>query len=230
MKVEEAAWLDTLWNKLTEIDQVINGFDLSTLPNHLLSAADFADEISKVSVRHVHRLDQETSGVIIFAKSTEAARNLGFQFSDRQTEKTYIALVHGVITEQKMLIEAPLGEIVEEKPKKRVDTENGKVSSTILEVLDPSCDSYACRRALFGEVPDDIATTLVKLQPLTGRSHQLRVHMMHIGHPIVGDSLYSPYLDLLKLTGRMFLHAESIKITHPITNEEMIFTAGPLDY
>lgn len=86
MKVEEAAWQDTLWNKLTEIDKVINGFDLSTLPNHLLSAADYADEVSKVSVRHVHRLDQETSGVIIFAKSTDAARVLGFQFSDRQVQ------------------------------------------------------------------------------------------------------------------------------------------------
>lgn len=61
------------------------------------------------------------------------------------------------------------------------------------------------------------------------RSHQLRVHMMHIGHPIVGDSLYSPHLHLLKITGRMFLHAESITISHPITNEEMTFTAGSLD-
>lgn len=68
-----------------------------------------------------------------------------------------------------MLIEAPIAEIEEEKPKKRVDVENGKPSSSILEVLDPSSDSYASRRALFGEVPEDIPTTLVKLQPLTGR-------------------------------------------------------------
>lgn len=151
----------------------------------------------------VHRLDRGTSGVIITAKNTEAKRWLQGQFSKRNVKKTYLALVEGHLKEHEAIINLP----IERNPKKpqtfRVGA-NGKEAKT----------SY---------VVDTVYANndLVRLSPHTGRTHQLRVHMEYLGHPIVGDALYGTEN---KRLNRMFLHAHTLELTLP-NRERKIFTA-----
>ncbi|HKX72954.1 MAG TPA: RluA family pseudouridine synthase [Candidatus Saccharimonadales bacterium] len=150
----------------------------------------------------VHRLDRDTSGVIITAKTPEAKRWLQKQFSTRKVKKTYLALVKGHPKEPTALIQLP----IERNPKKpqmfRVGG-NGKPAETTYETLASYKD-----------------TTYVQLKPRTGRTHQLRVHMHYLGCPIVGDPVYgSPEPKL----GRMFLHAAELELTLP-SRERKVFT------
>jgi 23S rRNA pseudouridine1911/1915/1917 synthase len=151
----------------------------------------------------VHRLDRGTSGVIIAAKTPEAKRWLQKQFSQRKVKKTYLALVVGHLKQPAALLQLP----VERNPKKpqtfRVGG-NGKPAETTYETLQTFKH-----------------TTYLKLTPTTGRTHQLRVHMHYIGHPIVGDNVYGkdePHL------GRMFLHALTLELTLP-SRERKVFEA-----
>ena len=140
----------------------------------------------------VHRLDRATSGVMICAKTADASSWLQKQFSQRKVKKTYVAVVQGMLATSHALIDMP----IERNPKKpqtfRVGS-NGKTAQTEYKVLETS-DKYS----------------LVELKPTTGRTHQLRVHMHQLEHPIVGDSLYDG-----KLADRMYLHAKSLEITLP---------------
>jgi 23S rRNA pseudouridine1911/1915/1917 synthase len=149
----------------------------------------------------VHRLDRGTSGVIIAAKTPEAKRWLQKQFSTRKVKKTYLALVTGHLKEPAALIQLP----IERNPKKpqtfRV-AGNGKPAETSYETLKVYKNA-----------------TYIKLTPLTGRTHQLRVHMQYLGHPIVGDPVYGKEEPKL---GRMFLHAASLEITLP-SRERKVF-------
>ncbi len=151
----------------------------------------------------VHRLDRGTSGVIIAARTPEAKRWLQKQFATRKVKKTYIALVHGRPKEPTARIILP----IDRNPKKpqtfRVGG-NGKAAETTYET-----------------VKDYTDFTLLKLQPQTGRTHQLRVHLNHIGHPIVGDELYGKPAPKL---GRMFLHAYELELTLP-SRERKVFQA-----
>jgi len=151
----------------------------------------------------VHRLDRGTSGVIIAAKNTVAKRWLQGQFSKRNVKKTYLALVEGHLKEPEAILKLP----IERNPKKpqtfRVSA-NGKVAETAYKVD----ASYA-------------NNDLVRLSPHTGRTHQLRVHMEYLGHPIVGDVMYGT--DNKRL-GRMFLHAHTLELTLP-SRERKVFTA-----
>lgn len=151
----------------------------------------------------VHRLDRDTSGVMIAAKNTDAKHWLQKQFSLRKVKKTYIALVEGRPKQPTALITLP----IERNPKKpqtfRVGG-NGKPSETAYETLQ-----------------EFSGFTLLKLTPHTGRTHQLRVHLQYIGCPIVGDPLYGKPAPKL---GRMFLHAESLELTLP-SRTRQIFTA-----
>jgi tRNA pseudouridine32 synthase/23S rRNA pseudouridine746 synthase len=144
----------------------------------------------------VHRLDRDTSGVMIFALSPHAQRHLGLQFEHRQTKKTYVARVWGEVADPSGTVELPLAVDWPNRPLQKVDPENGRPAVTDWRVL---------RRGA-GE-------TRVRLMPRTGRSHQLRVHMATLGHPILGDPFYAtgPARDF----PRMMLHSEVLQFRHP---------------
>ena len=154
----------------------------------------------------VHRLDCDTSGVMIFARSKAAQGFLGQEFEKRRSEKTYIARLWGRLMPEAGRVDLPLGTDWPNRPRQMVDHENGRAAQTDWQVL-----GY------------DSQTTRVALYPLTGRSHQLRVHMLELGHPILGDPIYAtgPALDY----PRLMLHAQSLSLHHPITQDRATFTA-----
>ncbi len=153
----------------------------------------------------VHRLDLPTSGVMVFACTKAAQRHIGMQFEKRQTRKTYVARVWGNVTEDTGHIDLPLIVDWPNKPKQMVCYENGKPSQTDWVVIER-----------------DATTTRVRLHPKTGRTHQLRVHMLAIGHPILGDRFYSTG-EAFAAADRMLLHSEELVLRHPIGGEEMTF-------
>jgi len=124
--------------------------------------------------RIVHRLDMDTSGVLVLARDADTHRELSRQFHDREVEKTYIAVVHGRIQYREGTIDLPIRKDMENPPRQIVDMEQGRPSQTHWKVLERKN-----------------GTTRVELTPHTGRSHQLRLHLLALGHPIVGDDLYS---------------------------------------
>ncbi len=144
----------------------------------------------------VHRLDRDTSGVMIFALTPHAQRHLGLQFEKRQMKKTYIARVWGEVAEAAGTIDLPLIVDWPNRPRQHVDFESGKQAITDWKVLK--------RQA---------GTTRMRLTPRTGRSHQLRVHMKELGHPILGDPFYAA--GAARDFPRLMLHAESLRFRHP---------------
>lgn len=157
----------------------------------------------------VHRLDMATSGIICLAMHKEAHRNLSMQFQDRKTVKRYIARVFGKLEQPTGSVDLPLICDWPNRPKQMVDHDNGKPSLTHFKVLEH----------------EDNATR-VELTPITGRSHQLRVHMLSLGHPILGDRLYS-HPAALAMAPRLQLHAEMLSLAHPVSGKEMVFEATP---
>jgi 23S rRNA pseudouridine1911/1915/1917 synthase len=161
----------------------------------------------------VHRLDKDTSGVMVVARTQEALRSLSAQFKNRTVQKRYLALVMGVIKKGSGTIEAGLGRHVKERKKISVHTHKAREAVTLYTV-----------KERFGNA------TLVAVEIKTGRTHQIRVHMAHIGHPILGDRVYggakATKLGDLPLS-RQMLHAESLSILHPETGHPMTFTAQP---
>ena len=154
----------------------------------------------------VHRLDRDTSGVMIFALTPHAQRHLGLQFEKRQTKKTYVARVWGEMGEKTGTVDLPLIVDWPNRPKQMVDYENGKPAQTDWRVV----------RARDGE-------TRVRLMPRTGRSHQLRVHMQALGHPILGDPFYAT--GQAREYPRLMLHSEVLQFRHPDGGQGMRFTA-----
>jgi tRNA pseudouridine32 synthase / 23S rRNA pseudouridine746 synthase len=154
----------------------------------------------------VHRLDLDTSGVMIFGRTKAAQGFLGQQFEKRLTKKIYLARVWGEVAEDTGRVDLPLIVDWPNRPRQHVNFETGKPSVTDWRVL----------KRGDGE-------TLMKLTPLTGRSHQLRVHMLASGHVILGDPLYAtgPAADY----DRLMLHADSLKIRHPESGTAMTFAA-----
>lgn len=152
----------------------------------------------------VHRLDCDTSGVIIFARSKAAQGFLGQEFEQRRAQKTYIARVAGVLADDRGHIDLPLAADWPNRPRQQVDPQ-GRAAQTDWRVIARSATE-----------------TRVCLTPLTGRSHQLRVHMLAIGHPILGDPIYS---DTAADHPRLMLHAESLSLHHPVTKSRVTFQA-----
>ncbi|MFH1665270.1 MAG: RluA family pseudouridine synthase [Candidatus Omnitrophota bacterium] len=152
----------------------------------------------------VHRLDKDTSGVIVAAKNAKALRSLSKQFQNRTVKKRYIALVKGCVQMDNGCIEAPLARHAEDRKKVEVDHANGKAARTVYHVIRRS-DKF----------------TLLRLEPETGRTHQIRVHMKHIGHPVLGDVTYGGKDGKM---ARQALHAESLGFTHPGTGKYVEFT------
>lgn len=157
--------------------------------------------------RIVHRLDMATSGVMALALTRKAHRQLSAQFAERHTDKSYIAKVSGLITDDEGEINLPLMVDWPNRPLQKVDHKEGKPALTKWRVIKRDAD-----------------TTLLYLFPETGRTHQLRVHMQAIGHPILGDRFYAPE-DIQAMSDRLLLHAETLELTHPKTDERMKFSS-----
>lgn len=160
----------------------------------------------------VHRLDRDTSGLMLMARGAQAQRALSIAFADRQVHKRYVAVVEGNLAvpggedgwgriELSVFLDWP------NRPRRIIDPVHGKPSVTRWRVLE--------------RMP---GATRVELEPVTGRSHQLRVHLQAIGHPILGDTLYgSP--DAQSRSDRLLLHAHELAFTHPVTGEMLRFSA-----
>jgi tRNA pseudouridine32 synthase / 23S rRNA pseudouridine746 synthase len=153
----------------------------------------------------VHRLDRDTSGVMVFALTPSAHRHLGQQFEKRQTRKVYIARVWGAVEEREGTISLPLIVDWPNRPLQKVDFEAGREAIT---------DWRAQRQ--------EEQTTRMRLMPRTGRSHQLRVHMREFGHPILGDRLYAS--GPAREAPRLMLHAESLRFRHPDGGKSVTFS------
>ncbi len=154
----------------------------------------------------VHRLDMDTTGVIVFARTPAAQRHLGLQFEKRMMKKSYLALVWGQVDGKEGVIDLPLIVDWPNRPLQKVCHETGRAAVTEWKVL-----------------RHDETSTRMRLFPQTGRSHQLRVHMRELGHPILGDPFYAtgPARDF----PRLMLHAETLRLRHPDGGRGMTFRA-----
>ncbi|WP_294615249.1 bifunctional tRNA pseudouridine(32) synthase/23S rRNA pseudouridine(746) synthase RluA [uncultured Gilliamella sp.] len=161
-------------------------------------------------VESVHRLDMATSGIMVAALSKLADREIKKQFRERIPKKHYIAVVFGHVKHDTGTIELPLICDWPNRPRQMVDLEKGKHALTEYQVLTRNPDN----------------TTRIKLFPFTGRSHQLRVHMQAIGHPILGDKFYAHH-EAFSMSKRLLLHAQLLTINHPKTGESMTFICEP---
>lgn len=174
----------------------------NTLSNGI--AYYFLEKGIKKKIRFVNRLDMDTTGILIVAKNPFAHQQVGQQLEDNTVEKKYICLVEGLVKDDSGIIDLPIGR-EEEKSIKKIVTESGQEALTSYRVLERYKDS-----------------TKLEVQIYTGRSHQIRVHLNHIGHPIIGDSLYgkmNPHIN------RQALHSYYLKIKHPRTKDYIDFIA-----
>jgi len=166
----------------------------------------------------VHRLDKDTSGLIVVARTQEAFEYLKKQFQTRQVKKTYLAVVYGDVKNKKGVIDLPLGKLGT-RQSTRIHGKhelNEKSAITEYEVLE---------RSDFPLAPSGY--TLVAVHPLTGRTHQIRVHLKSIGHPIVGDIIYAPKsLREVRVSPRLLLHAQKLSFTSP-EGEALAFEVDP---
>ncbi|WEV61256.1 RluA family pseudouridine synthase [Streptococcaceae bacterium ESL0729] len=154
----------------------------------------------------VHRIDKDTSGLLMVAKNDAAHEKLAAQLKDKSSKRRYLALVHGVLPRDRGMIEAPIGRSPKDRKKQAV-VAGGKDAVTRFEVLE-RFDDYS----------------LISLELETGRTHQIRVHMAYIGHPVAGDPLYGPKKTLTPNEGQ-FLHAQVLGFEHPTSGEWLEFEA-----
>jgi tRNA pseudouridine32 synthase/23S rRNA pseudouridine746 synthase len=184
---------------------------LPSVPGRTPDLADCAaSRVQRVfpEARVVHRLDMATSGLLLFARGADAQRALSRAFEARQVHKVYDAVVHGCVPGDGGVVDLPLAADWPNRPRQQVDRAAGKASVTRYRVS--AADSVASR---------------LELEPLTGRSHQLRVHLAHIGHPIVGDRLYDPGRG--DAAPRLMLHARELALADPVTGEPLRWTVPP---
>lgn len=161
--------------------------------------------------RVVHRLDMATSGLFLMARSLHVQRALGRAFEQREVDKQYVAVVHGRLgaVGERGLVELPLAADWPNRPLQKVDLAHGRPSSTRWQVL-----------------ASESGRSRVALEPLTGRSHQLRVHLQALGHPILGDALYAPPA-VQALAPRLLLHASALAFRHPSSGERLALHSAP---
>ena len=165
-------------------------------------------------IRVVHRLDCHTSGVMLLALGLEMQRRLSRLFHDRAIGKTYVALVEGEVNQSEGLIDIPMRGDPDDRPRQVVDYRDGKSAQTRWRLLN------------YENVGQTTQASRLQLQPLTGRTHQLRVHCRALGHPIVGDRLYNGSAGD---TDRMMLHAERLEFAHPVSHRRM-HLASPCEF
>ena len=154
----------------------------------------------------VHRLDRDTSGAMVFALSANAQRHLGLQFEKRQIKKTYVARVWGQIEADTGTVDLPIIVDWPNRPKQMICHDTGRAAVTDWQVINR-----------------DWGETRVKLSPKTGRSHQLRIHMLALGHPILGDPFYGTLESQEAI--RLMLHSHRLRLRHPDGGEMMDFRA-----
>lgn len=181
-------------------------------PDHndsLLTRAeqDFPDSLL------VHRLDMETSGVFLMARSKSVQKHIGLQFEKRRTRKTYVACVSGHLKEDSGTVDLPLICDWPNRPRQKVDHEGGKPAQTHWRCLTRDQQKHG-----------GIEFSRIELTPITGRSHQLRVHMQALGHPILGDPFYADE-PARNAADRLLLHAERLSVMHPNTQKFIEFKA-----
>jgi tRNA pseudouridine32 synthase/23S rRNA pseudouridine746 synthase len=164
--------------------------------------------------RVVHRLDMATSGLLVMARGADAQRRLSAAFERREVDKRYVAIVDGCLPDDAGEIAAPLAADWPRRPLQKVDLEHGRPSLTRWRVLERD-RAAGCTR--------------LELEPVTGRSHQLRVHLAHVGHPILGDLLYAPAA-LQARAPRLMLHAAAIVLPHPAAQGERLRLACPAPF
>jgi len=158
----------------------------------------------------VHRLDMSTSGLMVVALTKAAQRNLNQQFASRLVDKEYEAIVYGKLNSHRGTISEPLICDWEQRPRQKIDHQHGKKAITHYQVISED---------------DKRLTTRVNLRPVTGRSHQLRVHMMALGHPICGCEFYA-HSKAKALAKRLQLHATQLVIAHPATGKPIKFISS----
>ena len=185
------------------------GNETGTLVNALLHhCTDLAGIGGEIRPGIVHRLDKDTSGVIVVAKTEAALNELARQFKARETEKEYVAIVRGVPTPLHARIETTIGRHPIHRKKMAADVRNGRHSISMYDVSESFVDA-----------------ALLRVRIETGRTHQIRVHMAHIKHPVIGDKLYGrAHADGIQ-ADRQMLHAAKLSIAHPDTSERMCFSA-----
>jgi tRNA pseudouridine32 synthase/23S rRNA pseudouridine746 synthase len=154
----------------------------------------------------VHRLDMSTSGLLVFARGIEMQRRLSQMFREREIDKRYVAVVAGKLEPDTGEVNLPIVADWPNRPLQKVDFEQGKPSLTRYRVLSRTDTG-----------------SRVELEPVTGRSHQLRLHMLSIGHPILGDPLYGDESS----APRLLLHATELRFTHPVSGEALNFVSPP---
>ncbi len=151
----------------------------------------------------VHRLDLDTSGIMVIPLRRECHSNLSRQFQERRVQKAYIAVVDGLVEQDKGKIEFPIAPDWPNRPRQKIDHERGKPALTHYEVLERNEGNNSTR---------------LLLKPVTGRSHQLRIHLHSIGHAILGCDLYAPP-EVLARSERLLLHATSLSFAHPVIGD-----------
>ena len=186
-----------------------SGVYTGTLVNALLfHCQDLSGINGEIRPGIVHRLDKDTSGVMVCAKNDTAHLDLAEQIRTKTAHRTYWAIVHGNIKEEAGIIKGDIGRHPTDRKKMAIVRENGKPAVTHFKVLER-----------FGEY------TLVECQLETGRTHQIRVHMTSIGHPLINDPKYGPKKSSPFAINGQALHSLQLTLTHPVTKEEMTFTA-----
>lgn len=161
----------------------------------------------------VHRLDMATSGLMLFARGPVAQRALSLAFAERRITKRYVAMVAGHLATSAQewgVIDLPIGADWHQRPLRKIDHDLGKASVTRWRVLAAEPDHRATR---------------VELEPETGRSHQLRVHLLALGHPILGDALYGTP-EVQGMATRLLLHASSLAFKHPVSKQALKFASA----
>ena len=179
-----------------------------TLVNGLMHHFNNLSTKDQIRPGIVHRLDKDTSGLMIVAKDDKTHELLSEMIKEKQVERKYLALVHGIIKHEKGTIDAPLGRDITNRQKYAVTDINSKEAITHFKVIERLKEA-----------------TLIECKLETGRTHQIRVHMAYIGHPIVNDPVYGRK-KIINNFGQM-LHSTSIKLIHPITKQELKFNQEP---
>ncbi|MCM6819681.1 RluA family pseudouridine synthase [Pediococcus pentosaceus] len=183
------------------------GHENGTLVNGLLDHAPLARVNGKLRPGIVHRIDKDTSGLLMVAKNDQAMLSLSAQLKAKTNQRKYLAIVHGNFKEEAGTINAPIGRSKKDR-KKMAIVEDGRPAVSHFKVLERFTDY-----------------TLIECELETGRTHQIRVHLKYIGHPVAGDPLYGPR-NTLKGNGQ-FLHAKLLGFKHPRTGEELVFEVDP---
>ena len=189
-----------------------SGVNSGTLVNAIVGKYDLSEGTEDFRPGIIHRLDKDTTGCLVVAKNNKAHEEIAKQIQERTSKKIYIALVKGIISENKGVIDMPIGRSKTDR-KKMEATKDGKEAHTEFTVLERYKEGY----------------TLVEVLLKTGRTHQIRVHMSKIGHPVVGDGTYSSGKNPFGVDSQM-LHSHILGFMHPTTGKYMEFTAPIPDY